>query len=440
MVSNTVMIVSLVIGLVLALYISSKFGINAGVLGFVVAWIVGGWMGNLPATTLISYWPNNVMLIVISTALFFGVARENGTLTLFAEKIMYATRKISWFPPIAIYLCAWIIGASGGGGIAAETSMSAIGFSIAGQTGMNPMLVLLACFLGGMGGGGMFWSAEGANRIAYYSQVGVSDDVVSKTVIYYSLYTIIIYTLIFLVGYVLFKGWKNKLSSFEMKKPAPFNAEQKKTLGLTLTCLVLIIGASIWKSFWPSDLSKYLANNLSVQLLLVAGFVVACFMKIAEPKKIMKRVPWDMILNIGGMSVMIKVLINCGLTEMIENFFATASIPNILVPVMFFLMAGVITLFSNFTVIYPLLMPLVPVVSAATGINSVTIFTGMALGSGLPGCSPYSTGGACCLSGCADEEERTKLVPKLFLMSLTMIVIAALILMTPLVRIFPEVL
>ena len=80
--SNTVMIVSLVIGLILSLVISTKYKINAGICGLIVAWIVGGWMGKLSVSTLVGYWPSAVMFIAITTALFFGVARENGTLTL----------------------------------------------------------------------------------------------------------------------------------------------------------------------------------------------------------------------------------------------------------------------------------------------------------------------------------------------------------------------
>ena len=437
--SNTVMIISLAVGLVLALVISTKFSINAGLLGFVVAWIVGCWMGNLSFATLIGYWPSSVMFIAISTALFFGVARENGTFDLFARKIMYSCRSASWAVPFALYVATWLIGASGAGGMGSEIPMSAIGFAIAAQTGMNPLLVILAVFLGGMGGGGMFWSAEGANRIAYYSQVGgvVTDDVVAYSTLAHSVYTIIIYTILFIIGYLVFKGWKIDSKNLVMEKPEPFNKEQKTTLTLIGIGLILVIGTSIWKCFWPSATSKFLANCFCIQMVCVIGFLIAVAMKLANYKAVMKRIPWDMILNIGGMSVMIKVLMNCGITDVVANIFE-ANIPNIIIPVLFFVIAGVITLFSNFTVIYPLLMPLVPVVAAATGCNSVSLFAAMAMGSGLPAVSPFSTGGVCCLSGAPDDETRQKLIPKQFVMSLIIMAITALLLMTPIIQIFPD--
>lgn len=435
--SNTVMIISLVIGLVLTLWLSTKFKINAGILALVVAWIVGCGMGGLSTATLIGYWPSSVMFIAITTALFFGVARENGTLQLFASKIMYACRKTAWFVPIALYITTWVIGASGAGGMGSEIPMSAIGFAIAGQTGMHPLLVILAVFLGGMGGGGMFWSAEGANRIAYYTGI-VSDEAVAYSTMAHSVYTVIIYTIIFFIGYFIFKGWKIDTSKLSMEKPAAYNSEQKKTLALTVICLVIVIASSILKCFAPNDTTKFLANMFSIQMVCLAGFVIAWAMKIVEPKNVMKRIPWEMILNIGGMSMMIKVLINCGITEAISNLFATANIPNVLIPAIFFLTAGVITLFSNFTVIYPLLMPLVPVVAAATGCNSVTLFAAMAMGSGLPAVSPFSTGGVCCLSGCPDEETREKLIPKQFIMAWIIMAVSAVLVCTPLLKIFPD--
>lgn len=395
-------------------------------------------MGKLSVTTLVGYWPTSVMFIAITTTLFFGIARENGTLTLFANKVMYVTRRFPWFIPIALYLTSWVVGAAGAGAMAAEIAMAAIGFAIAGQTGMHPLLVILAVFLGGGGGGGMFWSSEGANRIAYYTQTGVSDDVVAYSAMAYSLYSFIIFTGVFFVGYVVFKGWKVDTKNLNMEKPGSYSTEQKKTLILIIICLGLVIGAAVWRCFWPSELATYFAGQLSIQMVCLGGFVIAFFMKLADSKVIIKRIPWDLILNIGGMCVMINVLVNCGITDMVSGVFETGNIPKMIVPILFFLMAGAITLFANFTVIYPLLMPLVPVVAAATGCNSVTLFTAMCLGSFTPGISPFSTGGACCLSGCPDEKMRQELVPKVFIMSLVIIVIISLLLLTPIISFLPD--
>ncbi len=440
--SSTVMIICLIIGLILALLISTKTGLNAGVLGLIVSWIVGTIMGGIPLNTLIGYWPTSVMIIALTTTLFFGIARNNGTLKLFANKLVYKARNAVWALPIIIYVVAWIIGAAGAGAIAAEITMSAIGFAIAAQTGMHPLLVMIAVFLGGMGGGGMFWSSEGANRITYYGQVGgvVTDEVVTKTVVSFSIYTVIIYTIIFFIAYIVFKGWKSKVKTIDMEKPEAYNEKQKKTLGLIAVCMFLVIASAIWKCYWPNALSKKLASIFTIQMVCLAGFVVGYFMNLCEDRKTaLKVIPWDLILNIGGMCVMIKVLMTFGIPDIIKGWFESGNIPTILVPVIFFVSAGIITLFSNFTVIYPLLMPLVPVVAAATGVNSVTLFTAMALGSGLPGCSPFSTGGACIMSGIPNEDDRQKLVPKLFVTSMIILVITAILIMTPLLHIFPEV-
>ena len=100
--SSTVMIICLIIGLILALLISTKTGLNAGVLGLIVSWIVGTIMGGIPLNTLIGYWPTSVMIIALTTTLFFGIARNNGTLKLFANKLVYKARNAVWALPIII--------------------------------------------------------------------------------------------------------------------------------------------------------------------------------------------------------------------------------------------------------------------------------------------------------------------------------------------------
>ena len=436
--SNTFLLILLLIGLIVSLWASQKFNVNAGLIAMAVAWIVGCWLGKITPTALINYWPTSVMFIAITTTLFFGYARENGTLTLFAEKVMYLTRNIKWFPPIALYLISFFIACAGAGAMATQIFMSTVAFAIVAQTGMNPMLALLAVFLGGCGGGGMFWAPEGANRIAYYTGI-VSDDAVQYNVIAHSVYTAIVFTIIFFVGYIVFRGWRNKAEVLELKKPAPFNREQKITLAIIGIVVVLVVGSAILKQVYPTALTKKLTTNFSIQFTALIGFLVCFIFRLADTKAVMKRIPWDLILTVGGMTMMIKVGLEFGVTDMVKNVFEGGVSP-IVVPFLFLLFAGFISLFANFTVIYPLLFPLIPVVAQATGANSVNIFAMTAFGSMITGMSPFSTGGACCLTGVPDEEQRSKLVPKLLIMAVCSWAIIAILSFTPLFNLFPEIL
>jgi len=436
--SNAFLLILLLIGLIVSLWASQKFKINAGLIAMGVAWIVGCWFGKLAPTAVINYWPTSVMFIAITTTLFFGYARENGTLMLFAEKIMYLTRNIRWFPPIALYLISFIIACAGAGAMATQIFMSAVAFAVAAQTGMNPLLAILAVFLGGCGGGGMFWAPEGANRIAFYTGI-VPEDAVQYSVIAHSVYTAIVFTIIFIIGYIVFKGWKNKATELVLKKPEPFNREQKINLAIIAIVVVLVVGSAVIKQINPTPFTKKLATNFSIQFTALIGFLVCFIFKLSDTKAVMKRIPWDLILTVGGMTMMIKVGLQFGVTEMVKTVFDGGVLP-ILVPFLFLIFAGFISLFANFTVIYPLLFPLVPVVALATGANSVNIFAMTAFGSMITGMSPFSTGGACCLTGVPDEEQRSKLVPKLFIMAICSWAIIALLSFTPLFSLFADIL
>ena len=107
-------------------------------------------------------------------------------------------------------------------------------------------------------------------------------------------------------------------------------------------------------------------------------------------------------------------------------------------PAMFLLFSCIISLFSNFAVIYPLMMPLVPLVAMATGMNSMVLFAGMCLGSCATGLSPFSTGGACQLSGCDDPDKVARLTPRLFALAAANAVILAVIISTGILNFLPD--
>lgn len=130
--------------------------------------------------------------------------------------------------------------------------------------------------------------------------------------------------------------------------------------------------------------------------------------------------------------------IEFNLPEIFADILLNFGLPGWALPSMFLIFSACISLFANFAVIYPLLMPLIPVVAAATGMNSITLFCGMCLGSCLTGFSPFSTGGACQLSGCTDTDLARKLTPRMLLMAFFNAVLIAAILASGILNFLPD--
>ena len=438
--STTVSLVLVVVGLAAAIILNTKAGINGGVVAIAAAWIVGCWFNGMTANNLINNWPLSVMFILISTSLFFGVARSNGTLNVLTMKMLYATRKTPQLIPFAVFLVGFTIGALGAGSIAPQLFLSTLIYGMAKQLNINVLILQVAAWGGSTAGGGMFWSAEGANRIAYYGQVeGVTSDQVYTTVVTYSGYLVSALLLLMVVWYVLLGGWKAK-GDLVMEKPADFNDVQKKTLAVVIVGVILIMGAAILKLVMPTDLTKTLARIFDIQFVCIAGFVVCVFMGLCEKKgeDIVKGIPMPLILTIGGFCMLIKVAISFGLPEIFAGILLEAGLPSFILPSMFLFFSCIISLFSNFAVIYPLLFPMIPVVAAATGLNSMALFVGTCLGSCCTGFSPFSTGGACELSGCTDTELQKYLIPRMLGIAFANAAILMAIGCTGLFGIFPD--
>ena len=416
---STISLILVVVGVIVSIVVSNKLNINGGIIAMVFAWFIACVINKTTVSTLVGYWPTTVMFIIISTGLFFGVARSNGTLTNLAQKIIWKFRGAPALLPFGVFITGFIVGAAGAGSIAGQLFLATLIYGMASDLGINVLVFMVAAWGGSTAGGGMFWSAEGANRIAYYGQVGgpVTADVVSKSVAIYSIYLFAALLILTIIYYVILGGWKAKGSITNLKEPEPFNPEQKKTMTLIVIAVILILVPAILKMVAPSDFTKSLARMFDIQAVCIVGFLVAVLMGLCEDKKIISTIPLNLILTIAGYCMLIKVAIGFDLPKIFGNVLQNAGLPNWIIPSMFLFFSCIISLFSNFAVIYPLMFPLIPVISAATGINSLALFIGTCLGSCCTGFSPFSTGGACELTGCRDDALQQKLVPRMLIMA-----------------------
>ena len=394
------------VALAAVIVFSTKFKLNSGILAIFAAWIVGCILNGLKVSTLVGYWPVTVMFILIATSLFFNVARENGTMEVLTYNLLYRFRKVTWAFPFVIFVINFIVGAGGAGSIAPQLLMSAVIWPLAASMGCSPIPLLVASWGGATAGGGFFWSAEGVNRLAYYTQYGegVSADAVYLSVVQYSFVVLAALFFLTVVWFVVFRGWKVKVSADQIiKEPEPFNPVQKKTLILIGVVLLLILVPALLKLLVPSEITQFLAGVFDIQAVCILGFLVALAFGLCDEQKIISTVPMGLILTVCGLSMLISIAINFNLPELFAGILTGSGLPVWLLPTMFLIFSAIISLFSNFAVIYPLLMPLIPLVAAAADVNSMALFAGMCLGSCSTALSPFSMGGACQISACPPE-------------------------------------
>lgn len=390
--------------------IGYKFKINYGIVALVMAYAIGCWVMGLTPKQVIAMWPTSLFFTLFSVMMFFGIAVANNTLVLVTERIIYPFRNRPALIPFVLYLAAAVLGFIGPGPVPLFALLTPIYMNIAYQVGLDRGLVPLMV-VGASAGG---WGPIAANGITTKNLIvtsGFAEDVALS----YSLkgwgILAVYLTILFIIGYFVFGGHKLK-NSVDLKKPEPFDREQKITLWLILIMLILVTVPAALKNFITSPILARISSAASVELLCVTFTLVAILLKLVPVKKVFAPIPLSTIIMICGVGTLVQVAIKAGAIDALGGAISE-NISAALIPIAFAVIAGIMSFFSStMGVVMPTLFPLICSLSQTIPGLSAPMVIGCALcGATGTGFSPFSTQGALCMSN-VDEgkpEEENKL-------------------------------
>ena len=102
--------------------------------------------------------------------------------------------------------------------------------------------------------------------------------------------------LIFIVIYLIFKGWTVQVSK-EIKRPEPFTKKQVQTLALIVIGLAVMIIFPLIKNFMPdSAFIAAVSKGLEPSLVSTVLLVIALMLKLGDQKKALNFVPFSTII------------------------------------------------------------------------------------------------------------------------------------------------
>ncbi|MBD5084988.1 MAG: hypothetical protein HDT33_08000 [Clostridiales bacterium] len=398
--------------IVLAVVIGTKTKCNIGIAALGMAFLIGTMLMGKSISEVIGYFPYRLLFTMMIVTFFYGYASENGAIQGIANRMIYATRNKPWALPITLYVATFVVSTMGAGAAATPVFMSPIAFGLATQMGFNPLIAVVAVYLGSMGGGLQAWTGSGVMFKGIAANT-LSEAEASSASWGYSITLIAICTLFFLCVYFVLKGYK--VANTNVEKPAPFDQPQKITIGIILVMMVLIIVPVFCNMFLPNPATKWFTSKFDIQVLSVFGIILCAALNLAKTADVVKnKIPWTTILMICGMSTMIGLAVDLGVAEVIGGWLGT-SIPKLLVLPIIVMLSGLLSFVTTGpAVIFPLFIPMFPALAAATGISPVSMTIALFAGTGATGMSPFSQGGSMALIGCKDDETREKLLPKQF--------------------------
>lgn len=424
--ASTVLILFLV-GIIVSIVVGNKFKFNIGLMAMVFAYAIGVFGLGMKTSVLIEQWPTKVLFIIIGICWLFGYANENGTLK---QITLFLVHKFQNHPSLLPWIFFFISGAicmTGASPYAPNAVLMPIIISVCIATDLNPLFGSLMVNVGSYLGSQVPWG-QGASIQRGVLETGEYAAEADK-IIWGGFTSCMIFSIIAgIVVFVLFRGWKAKVQNSELiQKPEPMNRKQKQMLGLIAALILIMIVPSMLGNLGIKSMAL-LSKKLDISFVSIVLAFVAALLKLGDDKIVVtKHIPWNTIVMLGGVSMLVGVATEGGAVELIGTWIG-ANISKPLILPMFVLLAAFMSVFvAGASVVAPTLFALVPAVVAASGAPYAAIYHGIAIGANASAVSPFSGGGSLTLANIKQDDIREKMFLPLIISAFALSILAALL-------------
>ena len=366
---------------------------NVGIVCFGLALILGT-IGGMASGKIYGGFPYKLFSTLLGTMLFFSLLQQNGTLEKVSKKLISFCGNNTFLVPVIIYLVSFILSAAGPGAISVQSVTVMFAVSLAVQMDASPVLMGAMAILGAVGGTASPIALTGIivnDLLAQMNMEGVGMNMFIGVSIANFACAV--------VTYIVLGGYKLRRSAGEAAAVKEhFTKEQTISLVALLIMVVMVVGFSY-----------------DVGLICFTLSLVLILLRTADEKKAIKMIPWNVLILIAGVSVLMNITQTMGGIELLSDILMGFT-------------GGLMSWFSSANgVVFPTLIPTVPDISAQVGGASVMqMIVAIVCSATVAGISPLSTGGSLIMasytqeSGC-DEKEQQKLFGQLFMLSAGMV-------------------
>ncbi|MEW9124981.1 MAG: SLC13 family permease [Thermotaleaceae bacterium] len=402
-----------VLAIVISIALGYKTKINTGLFAISFAYIIGCFFLDLKANDVIGMWPIRIFFVIFAVSLFYNFALVNGTLEKLSQHLLYSCRKAPHLLPFAIFFAAAFIAGLGAGFFTVMAFFAPITLLLCKKTGMSKLVGAVAVNYGALGGANFMTSASGVVFKSLIETAGYTDSAFAYTT---SIFIVsIIIPVIVISGLVLFSKDGKKLGKgIEIQEPEAFEPKQKTNLRLIFLMVGIVLVAPILNIIFPENtLINFVNSKMDIGLIAIIFSVVAMMLDLADEKTVIAKVPWNTLIMICGVGMLISVAIKAGTIDIMAGWIG-GNIPAFAVPIVLSIVGGIMSFFSSTVgVVAPALFPIVPSIAETTGLNPMALFTCVIIGAQATAISPFSSGGSLILGSCATDEERSEMFPKL---------------------------
>jgi Na+/H+ antiporter NhaD/arsenite permease-like protein len=405
--------------LALAVAVSCFTRINVGVLAVALAWLVGVYAGGMPVGQVMAGFPSQLFLTLVGVTLLFTLAQANGSLDRLAHQAVRGCRGHRGVLPIMFFVLAAALASIGPGNIATAALIAPMAMATAGRVGIPLFLMAIMVGNGANAGSLSPFAPTGIIVNGIMSRIGIPGHEAATY-----LYNLSAHAAVAFGGYFLFGGLKLFGAgaraihpTHPSDQPHPSQPEDQSFDWrhiLTLTVIALLIMSVLF-----ADVNVGMGAFLAAVVLVLSGA--------ADDKEAIKRMPWNVIIMVGGVTVLIAVLEKAQGVDLLVSLIAKVSTRDTVTGVVA-LITGLISVYSSTSgVVLPAFLPMVPGLAEQLGsTNPVAIAASMNVGGHLVDVSSLSTIGALCIASAPTDDSR-RLFNQLLAWGLSMSVVGALV-------------
>ncbi len=383
-------VISLVL-LLAAIVIGFLRNVNVGILSIGFAMILTLiFKDSISAKDVVSGFSTSLFVQMVGVTYLFAIINGNGTLELLAKKIVskVPARTI----PFVMFLIGMALSAAGPGSIPCLAIIPVIAIPISLSAGINPIMTAIIGDMGAMAGRMSPLTPEAAVVRGLMEEQGLTGNTVPIMVC-----TAITTVLCAAFVYVYYKGWKIETSVQDATKE---NLPSFTWQQLASIAGLLILAFGVLVLSWNVGLTGFLIGS------------ILCILGCGDEKKAVAGVPWNVIIMVLGVGILMNVISLSGGVEILVNALENVMNAKSAAPVMA-LLAGIMSFFSSgLGVVFPTLVPICGGLASGVGADGVYLVAMVVIGGTIAGYTPISTTGALIMAGVAQQKDSEKRFPQ----------------------------
>jgi len=435
--------------------------INPGLLAIIAAITIGTILADMSIKSVLSGFPADLFLLLVSICAVFGIAQANGTLPALVQKVVPLIRGRAVLVPLLLFGVSFFFSAMGPGNIAAVALLATIAMTMATRYQISPLLIAIMVVTGANAGAFSPFAPTGVIASGLMDDIGLDSGTLGWVVFGAAA---VLQSLTALGAYSIYLARRRRREvvsahtrSAATRKPIPASS------GMVLAGSGLLLAdagaghgsptllpprvsgpmnAPEPAAVPPVPLTRAQWATLGLIVLMIGGVVLfdaplvlmACvvvalmsFADLGDFERVMRDLPWGTILMVTGIALLIGLMEKTGGLDLATTLIASVTRPEFINAALAFI-TGVVSAFSSSSgVVMPAFIPLVPSLAEKMGIvdSVVKMVISVCVGSHMVDVSPLSTLGALALAAIPIKAQRDKAFRGLLIWGMSMAVVGA---------------